>query len=217
MLKAQVLKCPSSKPLALILSEYPRSDVDGDADACPLWRNFTLVLNVPPLLQLVNESRVERVFITVGREDVHNSALRETAAEHATAIHNWRKAPVENASSERREQHTIERAVTVSCSESQESPASSKQKAHSRLDQWEPCMMFGTGEFAGAVAAAGFERLAKAAAQVQGQTGVHHSFTGTPLGSRRCSPTLRRPDDELPAGTWKLRQVIEAWACDRRP
>ena len=43
-----------------------------------------------------------------------------------TAIQNWLKAPVKNALSERHKQHTIERAVTVSCSESQESPASSK-------------------------------------------------------------------------------------------
>ena len=32
--------------------------------------------------------------------------------------------------------------------------------------------MFGAGELAGAAAAAGFEHLAKAAAQVQGQTGA---------------------------------------------
>lgn len=39
VLKAQVWKCPSSKPLAVLLSEYPPSDVDGDADACPLWKS----------------------------------------------------------------------------------------------------------------------------------------------------------------------------------
>ena len=42
------------------------------------------------------------------------------------AIQNWPTAPVENTSSERYEQHTIERAVTPSCSKSQESIASSK-------------------------------------------------------------------------------------------
>ena len=51
----------------------------------------------------------------------------------------WPKAPVENASSKRREKHTIERAVNVSCSESQESPASSKEKASNHLDQWKAC------------------------------------------------------------------------------
>ena len=44
-------------------------------------------------------------------------------------MQNWQKASVENASSERQKQHTIERAVTVSCLESQESPASSTHKA----------------------------------------------------------------------------------------
>ena len=68
------------------------------------------------------------------------------AEEHArrctqqTAIHNWPKALVKNASSDRREKHTIECAGTVRCSESQSSPASSKQKAHSCLEQWKACV-----------------------------------------------------------------------------
>ena len=51
----------------------------------------------------------------------------------------WPKAPVENALSERQKQHTIERVVAASCSESPESPASSKYKASDGLDQWKAC------------------------------------------------------------------------------
>ena len=54
-------------------------------------------------------------------------------------MQNWPKAPVENALSERHEQHIIERVVAAACSESQELPASSKEKASYDLEQWKAC------------------------------------------------------------------------------